>query len=170
MKVLQFLIFSFFMSGLFFATTSADTLYTWKDKDGVTHITKEPPPKNARQVDSMDYEPAADIDRPPPADEQLPQDLKQGDQEIEETGVTEGTDTASDDQVYDNDNQYRREQRKEERQQERLKKDERSGRQEPRESGNNSRQYYLEKRKRQQGSGNDMQSGPSANRSIGGRK
>ena len=66
MKLLQFLIFSIFMSALLFATASAGTIYTWKDKDGVTHITKEPPPKNARQVDSMDYKPDASFISPPP--------------------------------------------------------------------------------------------------------
>ena len=174
MKVLQFLIFSIFMSALLFATASAGTIYTWKDKDGVTHITKEPPPKNARQVDSMDYKPEASFISPPPqTDEQLPEEgLKRSEEETDKTVVTDGTDTVSDGQVYyDNDgNRSRREQGNEERTHERVKKDERFDRQEPREPGDNSRRYYLEKRKQQQDSGNSTQSSPAANRSAGGRK
>jgi hypothetical protein len=173
MKVLQIFVLTVFLSGLLFTITSADTIYTWKDKHGVTHITKEPPPKNARQVNSMDYKSEASfVPSPPPIDEQLPEDPKRSEELIEKTVVTEGTDTASDEQVYyDNDvNRQRHEQGKEERQQERLKKDERSEKREPHEPGDNSRQYYLEKRKQRQDSGNNTQSEPSANRSAGGRK
>ena len=173
MKVLQVLIFSIFMSILLFATASADTIYTWKDKDGVTHITKEPPPKNARQVDSMDYKPEASVIPPPPqTDEQLPEGLKRSEEEIDKTVVTDGTDRVSGGQVYydNDDNRSRREQAKEERAQERVKKDEPFDIQEPREPGDNSRRYYLEKRKQQQDSGNSTQSSSEANRSAGGRK
>jgi hypothetical protein len=36
---------------------SADTVYTWTDKEGNIHITAEPPPQNARVKDVLQYEP-----------------------------------------------------------------------------------------------------------------
>lgn len=33
----------------------ADRLYTWEDDNGVTHISKEPPPQKAKLIDIMDY-------------------------------------------------------------------------------------------------------------------
>ena len=39
----------------------ADQVYTWTDKDGNMHITAEPPPKNARVKDIIEYEPQTDI-------------------------------------------------------------------------------------------------------------
>jgi hypothetical protein len=39
---------------------SADTVYTWTDKDGKMHITAEPPPQNARVKDVIEYEPRPD--------------------------------------------------------------------------------------------------------------
>jgi hypothetical protein len=33
----------------------ADSLYTWEDDKGVTHITKEPPPQKTKIIDTMDY-------------------------------------------------------------------------------------------------------------------
>lgn len=33
----------------------ADRLYMWEDSSGVEHISKEPPPKDAKQVGVMDY-------------------------------------------------------------------------------------------------------------------
>ena len=171
MKVLQFFIFTVFMSGLLITSSVADRLYTWIDKNGVTHITKEPPPKSARQVDSMGYKPAAaSVQEPSPIDERLPEGLERNGEENNKTSVSGGTDMASDEQAYDDNdgNQLRRGQRKEE--QNRLKKDSHSDRRELREPGSNSRQYYLEKRRQQKSSGDFMQSAPSANQSAGGRK
>ena len=47
---------------LFFANTEvfADQVYTWTDKDGNMHITAEPPPRNARIKDVIEYESRAD--------------------------------------------------------------------------------------------------------------
>lgn len=44
---------------LFFANTEvfAAQVYTWTDKDGNMHITAEPPPRNARIKDVIEYEP-----------------------------------------------------------------------------------------------------------------
>jgi len=33
----------------------ADRLYTWEDDNGVTHISKEPPPQKTKLIDIMDY-------------------------------------------------------------------------------------------------------------------
>ena len=46
---------------LFFANTEifADQVYTWTDKDGNMHITAEPPPRNAKIKDVIEYEPRA---------------------------------------------------------------------------------------------------------------
>ena len=33
----------------------ADRLYTWEDNNGVTHISKEPPPQKTKLIDIMDY-------------------------------------------------------------------------------------------------------------------
>ena len=47
---------------LFFTNTGifADQVYTWTDKDGNMHITAEPPPRNARIKDVIEYKPRAD--------------------------------------------------------------------------------------------------------------
>jgi hypothetical protein len=44
---------------LFFANAelSADKLYTWTDEKGNLHITEHPPPKNAKTMDVMTYQP-----------------------------------------------------------------------------------------------------------------
>ena len=36
-------------------TGHADRLYTWEDDNGVTHISKEPPPQKTKLIDIMDY-------------------------------------------------------------------------------------------------------------------
>jgi len=38
----------------------ADQVYTWTDKDGNMHITAEPPPRNAKIKDVIEYEPRVD--------------------------------------------------------------------------------------------------------------
>ena len=44
---------------LFFVTAEllADKLYTWTDEKGILHITEQPPPKNAKKMDVMTYQP-----------------------------------------------------------------------------------------------------------------
>lgn len=32
-----------------------DRLYTWEDDNGVTHISREPPPQKTKLIDIMDY-------------------------------------------------------------------------------------------------------------------
>jgi hypothetical protein len=39
------------------AELSADKLYTWTDEKGNLHITEHPPPKNAKTMDVMTYQP-----------------------------------------------------------------------------------------------------------------
>ena len=39
------------------AELSADKLYTWTDEKGNVHITQDPPPKNAKTMDVMTYQP-----------------------------------------------------------------------------------------------------------------
>jgi hypothetical protein len=39
------------------ATVPADELYTWTDSKGVTHISRTPPPPNARQKEVIEYTP-----------------------------------------------------------------------------------------------------------------
>jgi hypothetical protein len=34
---------------------NADSIYTWVDSKGVTHMTQEPPPQTAKSIDVMDY-------------------------------------------------------------------------------------------------------------------
>jgi hypothetical protein len=36
-------------------TGHAGRLYTWEDDNGVTHISKEPPPQKTKLIDTMDY-------------------------------------------------------------------------------------------------------------------
>jgi hypothetical protein len=43
---------------------NADSIYTWKDSKGVTHMTQEPPPPTAKSIDVMDY-PAQPAQAPP---------------------------------------------------------------------------------------------------------
>jgi len=38
----------------------ADQVYTWTDKDGNMHITAEPPPRNAKIKDVIEYQPRVD--------------------------------------------------------------------------------------------------------------
>ena len=47
---------------LFFANTEvfADQVYTWTDKDGNMHITAEPPPRDAKIKDVIEYAPRSD--------------------------------------------------------------------------------------------------------------
>ncbi len=42
---------------LFAATVPADELYTWTDSKGVTHISRTPPPPNARHKEVIEYTP-----------------------------------------------------------------------------------------------------------------
>ena len=42
---------------MFAATVPADELYTWTDSKGVTHISRTPPPPNARQKEVIEYTP-----------------------------------------------------------------------------------------------------------------
>ena len=48
---------------VFFAAASglmADKVYTWTDENGNLHITEQPPPKNARVKDVIQYKPEAE--------------------------------------------------------------------------------------------------------------
>jgi hypothetical protein len=40
---------------IWYPTGYADRLYTWEDDNGVTHISKEPPPQKTKLIDTMDY-------------------------------------------------------------------------------------------------------------------
>ncbi|MGA9479302.1 MAG: DUF4124 domain-containing protein [Desulfobacterales bacterium] len=42
---------------LFAATVPADELYTWTDSKGVTHISRTPPPPDARHKEVIEYTP-----------------------------------------------------------------------------------------------------------------
>ena len=42
---------------IFAATVPADELYTWTDSKGVTHISRTPPPPNARHKEVIEYTP-----------------------------------------------------------------------------------------------------------------
>jgi hypothetical protein len=42
---------------LFAATVAADELYTWTDSKGVTHISRTPPPPDARHKEVIEYTP-----------------------------------------------------------------------------------------------------------------
>jgi hypothetical protein len=42
---------------MFAATVPADELYTWTDSKGVTHISRTPPPPNARHQEVIEYTP-----------------------------------------------------------------------------------------------------------------
>jgi hypothetical protein len=49
---------------LFFlhAELVADKLYTWTDEKGVVHISKDPPPKNTKIDDVMNYKPETEAE------------------------------------------------------------------------------------------------------------
>ena len=56
---MKYLLTWIFLMLLFFVTAdlSADKLYTWTDEKGNLHITEHPPPKNAKTMDVMTYQP-----------------------------------------------------------------------------------------------------------------
>ena len=75
----------------------ADRIYTWKDSNGVTHITQEPPPQTAKSIDVMDYpaQPAPPPPRPAARDSSNQQqgNLNQGGGQAgsgSSTGITSG--------------------------------------------------------------------------------
>ena len=55
MKPLIMLTIAGVVMSIWCATGQADRLYTWEDDNGVTHISKEPPPQKTKLVDIMDY-------------------------------------------------------------------------------------------------------------------
>jgi len=56
---MKYLLLGISLSLLFFVTAelSADKLYTWTDEKGNLHITEDPPPKNAKTIKVMTYQP-----------------------------------------------------------------------------------------------------------------
>lgn len=56
---MKYLLMGISLSLLFFVTSelSADKLYTWTDEKGNVHITEDPPPKNAKNMKVMTYQP-----------------------------------------------------------------------------------------------------------------
>lgn len=92
----------------------ADRLYTWTDAKGMTHITQDPPPDTAKEVDTIDYSsqqnqsvrPSTASDRP----NQQQGNPNQGDGQAG-SGVSTGTasgDGGDNDEYYYTGNPYRR--------------------------------------------------------------
>ena len=55
MKLLIKLTIAALVISIWCPTGHADRLYTWEDDNGVTHISKEPPPQKTKLIDTMDY-------------------------------------------------------------------------------------------------------------------
>ena len=55
MKSLIMLIIAGVVMSFWCPVGHADRLYTWEDDNGVTHISKEPPPQKTKLIDIMDY-------------------------------------------------------------------------------------------------------------------
>ena len=178
MKLFKIVLFTILISGFWLLTGSADRLYTWKDKNGVTHISEEPPPENARLKDVIDYKPDAT-----PLRQQIPTDQQQegpvrGNIGAEKTTAETGADAVPGEDGYDDDDGERdkREQRKKEKRHERRRTgedgqiDERGNKPERRETGSDDRGYYLQKKKQQGRTDDNRQQAPSENRGSGGKK
>jgi hypothetical protein len=81
-------------------TGHADRLYTWQDDNGITHISKDPPPQNTNLIDIMDYKdstvPPADKNQPVSSEGESSQSQQIGAQESGKapgaTGTTGGDD------------------------------------------------------------------------------
>ena len=59
MKNLLYPIITLLVMGIISAGAGADSIYTWTDAKGQTHITQEPPPPGAKLKDTIDYVPKA---------------------------------------------------------------------------------------------------------------
>jgi hypothetical protein len=57
MKYFRIILLTISMIGLWALNGYADRLYTWTDDKGVTHISQQPPPKNAKLKFTTDYTP-----------------------------------------------------------------------------------------------------------------
>ena len=163
MQWLKIIFCTILVSGLWHQAGNANRLYTWQDKNGVIHISEEPPPENSRLIDIMDYKAVA-----PPLRDQLPADRQQEGPEGSAAGedkaaAVTGTNEVPGEEVYSDDDGDRNK-RKE------RKKEKHQDRQEQRESGSEDRQYYIQKRKQQGSAGQNQQPAPSDNREAGGRK
>ena len=79
----------------------SDRLYTWTDNEGVVHITEDPPPKNAKNLYTVNFT------RPPeqPRDQKQTKKKQQGNtnQRVpeERDKAIEATDTLEDESDYD---------------------------------------------------------------------
>lgn len=65
----------------------ADRLYMWKDKNGLTHISKNPPPPNARSKSVLDYR-----QQTAPNDQDVLQDSQTQNEVLETVEAAEKTD------------------------------------------------------------------------------
>ncbi len=73
----------------------ADRLYTWEDDNGVTHISKDPPPQNTNLIDIMDYKdstvPPANKNQPVSSEGESSQSPQIGAQESGKASGATGT-------------------------------------------------------------------------------
>lgn len=95
MKYYKIIFFTICLLSLWALNSYADRLYTWEDKKGVAHISKEPPPNNTELIDIMDYKNHTEKPRnQKQADQKQQKNLNKkdaggGEKSLETTGTTE---------------------------------------------------------------------------------
>jgi hypothetical protein len=95
MKYYKIILFAICLLCFWALNSYADRLYTWEDKNGVVHISKNPPPNNDELIDTITYKnhPQQPQNRNPPEPNQLKdlnqRDAKNGKKPLEETRTTE---------------------------------------------------------------------------------
>jgi hypothetical protein len=98
--------------GLWVLDGYADRLYMWKENDGLTHISKNPPPPNAKSKNVIDYRPQTpqqDQDVLQKAQTQTEeQETIEAAEKTEERPQAEATENAEPEYYYDDELGYRR--------------------------------------------------------------
>jgi len=163
MKPLIMLTIAGVVMSIWCATGQADRLYTWEDDNGVTHISKEPPPQKTKLIDIMDYT-ATPANKNQATGKQVSnegessQPQRIGIQERRKaSGATGTTEDVDEDVYYDGDRHRRRKIRHEERAERReqgengqendQRLDDRRDREENREERKDARQEERENRR-----------------------
>ena len=88
---------------LFFVTAelSADKLYTWTDEKGNVHITQDPPPKNAKTMKVMTYQPQTEAQIQKIKEDERRQEMQYEAARKKDTGQETKEASAKTEQQYD---------------------------------------------------------------------
>jgi hypothetical protein len=92
---------------LFFVTAelSADKLYTWTDEKGNVHITQDPPPKNAKTMKVMTYQPQTEAQIQKIKEDERRQEMQYEAARKKDTGQETKEASAKTEQQYDDDDE-----------------------------------------------------------------